>query len=125
MPALLTGLKNTLLITLLSFAIALVLGVAFGLMKVSENKILEGIAKVYIAVFRGTPILVWAFFFYFGVPQLIGHSVNIWVAGALTLSLNSGAYLAEIVRGAVQSVDSGQMEGARSLGLNHHQAWRA
>ena len=122
MPALLTGLKNTLLITLLSFAIALVLGVAFGLMKVSENKILEGIAKVYIAVFRGTPILVWAFFFYFGVPQLIGHSVNIWVAGTLTLSFNSGAYLAEIVRGAVQSVDSGQMEGARSLGLNHHQA---
>lgn len=122
MPALLTGLKNTLLITLLSFAIALVLGVAFGLMKVSENKILEDVAKVYIAVFRGTPILVWAFFFYFGVPQLIGHSVNIWVAGALTLSLNSGAYLAEIMRGAVQSVDSGQMEGARSLGLNHHQA---
>ena len=122
MPALLTGLKNTLLITLLSFAIALVLGVAFGLMKVSENKILEGIAKVYIAVFRGTPILVWAFFFYFVVPQLIGHSVNIWVAGTLTLSFNSGAYLAEIVRGAVQSVDSGQMEGARSLGLNHYQA---
>lgn len=124
MPALLTGLRNTLLITLLSFAIALVLGVAFGLMKVSESKIAAGLANVYIAVFRGTPILVWAFFFYFGVPQLIGHSVNIWVAGALTLSLNSGAYLAEIVRGAVQSVDSGQMEGARSLGLNHRQAMR-
>ena len=106
------------------FAIALVLGVAFGLMKVSESKIAAGLANVYIAVFRGTPILVWAFFFYFGVPQLIGHSVNIWVAGALTLSLNSGAYLAEIVRGAVQSVDSGQMEGARSLGLNHRQAMR-
>ena len=118
------GLRNTLLITLLSFAIALVLGVAFGLMKVSESKIAAGLANVYIAVFRGTPILVWAFFFYFGVPQLIGHSVNIWVAGALTLSLNSGAYLAEIVRGAVQSVDSGQMEGARSLGLNHRQAMR-
>lgn len=82
MPALLTGLRNTLLITLLSFAIALVLGVAFGLMKVSESKIAAGLANVYIAVFRGTPILVWAFFFYFGVPQLIGHSVNIWVAGA-------------------------------------------
>ena len=117
MPALLTGLRNTLLITLLSFAIALVLGVAFGLMKVSESKIAAGLANVYLAVFRGTPILVWAFFFYFGVPQL-------WVAGALTLSLNSGAYLAEIVRGAVQSVDSGQMEGARSLGLNHRQAMR-
>jgi len=122
MPALLQGLKNTLLITLLSFVIALALGVAFGLMKVSEHRLLAGIANVYIAVFRGTPILVWAFFFYFGVPQLIGHSVNIWVAGALTLSLNSGAYLAEIVRGAVQSVDPGQMEGARSLGLNHKQA---
>ena len=56
------------------------------------------------------PILVWAVLLLLRRAQLIGHSVNIWVAGALTLSLNSGAYLAEIVRGAVQSVDSGQME---------------
>ncbi|MFC2697928.1 MAG: amino acid ABC transporter substrate-binding protein/permease [Bifidobacterium dentium] len=122
LPALMIGLKNTLFITVISFAIALLLGVAFGLMRVGENRVASGVSKVYVAIFRGTPILVWAFFFYFGVPQLIGHSVNIWIAGALTLSLNSGAYLAEIVRGAIQAVDPGQMEGARSLGLNRRQS---
>ena len=122
LPALMIGLKNTLFITVISFAIALLLGVAFGLMRVGENRVAFGVSKVYVAIFRGTPILVWAFFFYFGVPQLIGHSVNIWIAGALTLSLNSGAYLAEIVRGAIQAVDPGQMEGARSLGLNRRQS---
>lgn len=122
LPALMIGLKNTLFITVISFAIALLLGVAFGLMRVGENRVTSGVSKVYVAIFRGTPILVWAFFFYFGVPQLIGHSVNIWIAGALTLSLNSGAYLAEIVRGAIQAVDPGQMEGARSLGLNRRQS---
>ena len=75
-------------------------------MRVGENRVASGVSKVYVAIFRGTPILVWAFFFYFGVPQLIGHSVNIWIAGALTLSLNSGAYLAEIVRGAIQAAHS-------------------
>ncbi|RSX51231.1 amino acid ABC transporter substrate-binding protein/permease [Bifidobacterium callimiconis] len=123
-PALMTGLKNTLLITAISFVIALVLGIVLGLMRVSPNPVLSWIARVYVAVFRGTPILVWAFFFYFGIPQLIGHSINIWVAGALTLSLNSGAYLVEIVRGAIESVNKGQMEGARSLGLNYGQAMR-
>lgn len=123
-PALMTGLKNTLLITAISFAIALALGVAFGLLRVAPNPVLAWIARIYVAVFRGTPILVWAFFFYFGVPQVIGHPVNIWVAGALTLSLNSGAYLVEIVRGAIQAVPKGQMEGARSLGLNYGQAMR-
>ncbi|PWG58908.1 glutamine ABC transporter permease [Bifidobacterium catulorum] len=123
-PALMTGLRNTLLITAISFVIALVLGIVLGLMRVSPNRPLSWIARVYVAVFRGTPILVWAFFFYFGIPQIIGHSINIWVAGALTLSLNSGAYLVEIVRGAIESVNAGQMEGARSLGLSYNQAMR-
>ena len=123
-PALMKGLRNTLLITLISFAVALAIGVLLGLMRVSPNPVASGIAKVYVAIFRGTPILVWAFFFYFGVPQLIGHAVNIWVAGLLTLALNSGAYLVEIVRGAIQAVDAGQMEGARSLGLDYWQAMR-
>ena len=124
LPALMTGLKNTLLITALSFAVAMVIGVLLGLMRVSPNPVIQWIARIYVAVFRGTPVLVWAFFFYFGVPQLIGRNVNIWVAGALTLSLNSGSYLVEIVRGAIQSVDPGQMEGARSLGLTRRQSMR-
>lgn len=118
-PALMVGLRNTLLVTLISFAAAMALGLAFGFMKVSHNVLLRGIATTFISIFRGTPILVWAFFFYFGLPQLIGTGVNIWVAGVLTLSLNGAAYIAEIVRGGVQSVDPGQMEASRSLGLGY------
>ncbi len=123
-PALLTGLGNTLLVTLISFAIAMALGLLFGFMKVSRNPVLRGIATTFVNIFRGTPILVWAFFFYFGLPPLIGVPVNIWVAGVLTLSLNGAAYIAEIVRGAIQSVDPGQMEASRSLGLGYGKSMR-
>lgn len=116
-PALAKGLWNTLIITIVSFAIALVLGLIFGFMKVSQNKILTGIASVFVAIFRGTPLLVWAFFFYFGLPQLMGTKGDVFLAGVATLSLNAGAYLTEIVRGGIQAVDVGQMEAARSLGL--------
>lgn len=124
MPALMVGLRNTLLITGISFAIAMGLGVMFGFMKISSNIILRGIATTFIAIFRGTPVLVWAFFFYFGLPQLIQVPISIWVAGALTLSLNGAAYIAEIVRGSIQSVDPGQSEAARSLALTHGQSMR-
>ncbi|AFU71247.1 MULTISPECIES: amino acid ABC transporter substrate-binding protein/permease [Bifidobacterium] len=123
-PSLMLGLRNTLAITAISFVIALAIGIILGLWRISPNRILSWIARIYVAVFRGTPVLVWAFFFYLGVPQLIGHRISIWLAGALTLSLNSGAYLVEIVRGAIDSVDVGQMEGARSLGLTRRMALR-
>ena len=124
MPALMVGLQNTLLITGISFAIAMGLGLMFGFMKLSSNIVLRGIATAFIAVYRGTPVLVWAFFFYFGLPQLLNTPISIWVAGALTLSLNGAAYIAEIVRGAVQSVDPGQSEAARSLAMNRGQTMR-
>lgn len=126
LPALMQGLKNTMIITALSFIVALLLGLGFGLMRVGRNKALAWISRVYVAVFRGTPVLVWAFFFYFGIPQLVGHAIPnwIWISGLLTLSLNSGAYLTEIIRGAIQSVDPGQAEGARSLGLTYAQTMR-
>ncbi|QIK64684.1 ABC transporter permease subunit [Leucobacter viscericola] len=116
-PALSKGLWNTLAITIVSFVIALVLGLVFGFMKISGSRILRGIATVYVAIFRGTPILVWAFLFYFGLPQLTGSPGDVFMAGVATLSLNAGAYLTEIVRGGLQAVDPGQMEAARSLGL--------
>lgn len=118
-PALMSGLKNTLLVTIISFAVAMALGLVAGFMKISRNIILRGIATTFVNVFRGTPLLLWAFMFYFGIPQLIGQPINIWVAGVLTLSLNSGAYVAEIVRGGIQSVDPGQLEASRSLGLGY------
>ncbi len=118
-PALMTGLGNTLLVTVISFAVAMVLGLAFGFMKISGNIVVRGISTSFVNIFRGTPLLLWAFMFYFGLPQLTGWDVSIWVAGVLTLSLNSAAYIAEIVRGGIQSVDPGQLEASRSLGLGY------
>jgi polar amino acid transport system substrate-binding protein len=106
-------------VTAISFAVAMVLGLVAGFMKISHNIVLRGIATTFVNVFRGTPLLLWAFMFYFGVPQLTGQPMSIWVAGVLTLSLNSGAYVAEIVRGGIQSVDPGQLEASRSLGLGY------
>ena len=116
-PALSKGLWNTVSITVVSFVIALALGLIFGFMKISSSRIVRGIATVYVSIFRGTPILVWAFLFYFGLPQLTGAPGNVFLAGVATLALNAGAYLTEIVRGGLQAVDPGQMEAARSLGL--------
>ncbi|MDJ0356921.1 amino acid ABC transporter substrate-binding protein/permease [Paenarthrobacter sp. PH39-S1] len=124
MPALLKGLQNTVVVTLISFAFAMLLGLLFGFLKVSHNIVLRGIATTFVNIFRGTPLLVQAFFFYFGLPQIIGQPVNIWVAGVLTLSLNSAAYVTEIVRGGIQSVDPGQLEASRSLGLGYGTSMR-
>ncbi|MCQ1995922.1 amino acid ABC transporter substrate-binding protein/permease [Arthrobacter sp. zg-Y1171] len=118
-PAFAKGMGLTLLATALSLLFALILGVFFGFLKVGSSKILRGIATVYVSIFRGTPVLVQAFFFYFGLPQIIGQPVDVLTAGVLTLSLNAGAYMTEIVRGGIQSVDPGQMEAARSLGLGY------
>ncbi len=118
-PALMKGLKNTLLVTVISFAVAMALGLLAGFMKLSRNIVVRGISTTFVNIFRGTPLLLWAFMFYFGLPQLTGWDVSIWVAGVLTLSLNSGAYIAEIVRGGIQSVDPGQLEASRSLGLGY------
>ncbi len=119
LPALLKGLKNTMVVTGISFVVAMIVGLAAGFMKIARNIIVRGISTTYVNVFRGTPLLLWAFMFYFGIPQLTGVGINIWVAAVLTLSLNSGAYVAEIVRGGIQSVDPGQMEASRSLGLGY------
>ncbi|WP_417234420.1 amino acid ABC transporter substrate-binding protein/permease [Arthrobacter sp.] len=119
LPALLKGLKNTLLVTGISFVVAMVIGLAAGFMKIARNILVRGISTTFVNIFRGTPLLLWAFMFYFGIPQLTGVPINIWVAAVLTLSLNSGAYVAEIVRGGIQSVDPGQMEASRSLGLGY------
>ena len=119
LPALMKGLGLTLLATGLSILIALVLGVLFGFFKVSESRVLRGLASIYVSIFRGTPLLVQAFFFYFGLPQLTGQPIDVLTAGVLTLSLNAGAYMTEIVRGGIQSVDPGQTEAGRSLGLGY------
>ncbi|MFD5224395.1 ABC transporter substrate-binding protein/permease [Microbacterium sp. NPDC058342] len=111
------GLLLTLLATALAILFAMILGILFGILKLSANPFLRILAGAYVNIFRGTPVLVQAFFFYFGVPAVTGQPLDALTAGVITLSLNAGAYITEIVRGGVQSVDPGQMEASRSLGL--------
>lgn len=121
---LLKGLWLTIVLTVISIAIALVLGAIFGLFRVSTNIVLRGIGTTYVDVFRGTPLLVQAFFIYFGVPAALGFQMGAFTAGIITLSLNAGAYMAEIVRGGILAVDKGQMEASRSLGISYLKSMR-
>ncbi|TQF74006.1 ABC transporter permease subunit [Rhodococcus spelaei] len=118
-PQLLKGLWLTIVLTVVSLAIALVLGLVFGFLRVSTSRILRAIGVTYVDVFRGTPLLVQAFFIYFGIPAALNFQMPAMTAGIITLSLNAGAYITEIIRGGIQSVDKGQMEAARSLGMGY------
>jgi glutamine transport system permease protein len=118
-PVLMLGLRMTMVLTMISIAIALLLGIFFGLCRVSRTRLLRAIGMVYVDIFRGTPLLVQAFFIYFGIPAALGFQMSAFTAGVITLSLNAGAYMTEIVRGGIQSVDRGQMEASRSLGIGY------
>lgn len=124
MPRLLQGLGVTLEATLISLAFAAILGLLFGFLSVSRNVVARAIARVYVDIIRGTPIIVQAFFIYFGISGALQIKIDSMTAGIITLMLNAGAYLAEIFRGGIQSVDKGQMEAARSLGLPYGMAMR-
>ena len=129
-PMLVTGICTTLQVTVISLVIAMVVGILVCLMHISEYKVLRGIAKFYIWIIRGTPMLVQGFYVYFALPQLIqsmGNSdfrVDIMTASILTLTLNAGAYISEIFRGAIESVPKGQMEASRSLGVSYATSMR-
>jgi His/Glu/Gln/Arg/opine family amino acid ABC transporter permease subunit len=126
-PLLFRGMIITVQTTVLALLIALALGLFACLAGLSHNPLLRGIARFYIWAIRGTPLLVQTFFIYFGIPQLIqslgfNFRLSPFAAGILTLSLNAGAYIAEIFRGGIMAIDPGQMEAARSLGLSHYHA---
>lgn len=123
-PSLLSGLTVTLKITLISICIAAVLGLAFGLMSISRSKVLKAVGIVYVDIIRGTPVIVQAFFIYFGLPSVLDFKLSALAAGIITISLNAGAYMAEIFRAGIAAVDKGQLEAARSLGLSYSQAMR-
>lgn len=110
----------TLQLTIVSLVIASLIGFVVALMKISNNNILSWIANLYIGIIRGTPLIVQIMWLYFGITQIIVLSA-FW-AGAIALAIHSGAYIAEIFRGAIQSIDKGQMEAAESLGMAKRQA---
>ncbi|BBD58688.1 polar amino acid ABC transporter inner membrane subunit [Nostoc sp. HK-01] len=122
-PLLLQGALVTLQLTILSVVLGLVGGSLIGIVRLSLIKPVRWLARAYIDFFRGTPLLVQIFMIYFGIPALaqqLGFTLNFnpLVAGVLALSLNSAAYIAEIVRAGIQSIEPGQTEAAQSLGLS-------
>jgi polar amino acid transport system permease protein len=106
-----------------SLGLALLIGLSVGLSRISPLPALRSLARVYTDVIRGTPALMQIFFIYFGLPA-VGVRLSAPVAGVLALGINSGAYISEIVRAAIQSIERGQMEAARGLGMNYRQAMR-
>ncbi|MGO1539717.1 MAG: amino acid ABC transporter permease [Leucobacter sp.] len=120
LPALLTGLYYTLLVSIVGIGIGFVIGAFVGLGRITKIKPLYWLSTAFVELIRGTPVLVQAIWIFFALPLIISYTLPSLVAGIIVIALNSGAYIAEIVRGAVQSVDKGQMEAGRSLGMGKH-----
>lgn len=119
------GIWITLALTLLGYTLGIIFGLIFGLGKLSKRKWIHYPSVMYINFFRGTPLLVQILLIHLAViPTIFGHSLGFFVSGIVALTLNCGAYTAEIIRAGIQSLDKGQMEAARSLGMPHGVAMR-
>ncbi|MGI5970593.1 MAG: amino acid ABC transporter permease [Oscillospiraceae bacterium] len=132
---LLHGVKLTMLLTTLSMLFGLVLSIFLALGKISQNRVISKICSAYVFFFRGTPLLIQLFVVYFSIPEIFGFSwrglfaagdpeavyKGAFVAALIAFTLNTGAYCAEIVRAAIQSIDKGQHEAAKALGLSYRQ----
>ena len=123
-PLLLIGAGVTIQITVLSTAIGFVIGLVVGVARISHLRPLRLLAEVYVEFFRGTPLLVQIFLFYFALPVITGQRIDPFIAAISACGINSGAYVAEIFRAGSQSVDEGQMEAGRSLGMTWLQTMR-
>ena len=130
------GMRNTLILALAATAIGCVIGFICGVLNTipySKNdplpkrfilKLVRVIVRLYVEVFRGTPMVLQAVFMYYGLPYFTDNALkftNIWVAALVVVSINTGAYMAESVRGGIISIDPGQTEGAKAIGMNHVQ----
>lgn len=128
---LLAAMGQTLLLALCGLFFACIIGLIFGILGVLKNKACNIISTVFVDIIRGVPMIVLAYFVYFGIPYLFNNIMGIGgvtftalQAGTICLALNCGAYMAEIIRGGILAVDIGQMEAARSLGLSYGKAMR-
>ena len=122
-PQLLDGAKITILLTLCAIAAGLVLGTLLAVGEMSRHKAVRALCSAYIFFFRGTPLLMQLYFVYYGLPE-INRALTInsqFLAAFIAYGLNSGAYCSEIIRAAIQSIDKGQFEASRALGMNYFQ----
>ncbi|WP_251440631.1 amino acid ABC transporter permease [Veillonella intestinalis] len=123
-PILLQGAVITIQITVMAVGCGFFIGMIAALANLSRFKVIRMLVKCYVELFRGTPLLVQIFMIYFALPMVIGQSINPYVAAVTACSINSGAYVSEIFRAGIQSIDKGQMEAGRSLGLTWAQTMR-
>ena len=127
---LLTAMGKTLIMALYGLFFACIIGLIFGILSVLKNKVCNVIYRLFVDIIRGVPMIVLAFFIYFGIPLAINKvisgnfTLSALQAGIVALALNCGAYMAEIIRAGIQSVDIGQMEASRSLGMSYGKAMR-
>lgn len=120
LPSLLSGLKITLGASVISVFTSLIWGSLIAILIANDNSVLTGISRVYVSIFRNTPLLVIMFFCFYGLP-MIGISFPALLCGVLAITLNEGAFVAEILRGSIRNLPSGEIEAACSLGLRRVQ----
>ena len=123
-PLLLLGAGVTIKITAMSVAVGVIIGLFVGIARICRVRPLEWLAAVYVDFFRGTPLLVQIFLVYFALPVITGQRIDPYIAAIGACGINSGAYVAEIFRAGIQSIDNGQMEAGRSLGMTWGQTMR-
>ncbi len=120
-PILRGGLTGTIPLSVGSFIIGLMLALAVALMRLSKNRLLSGLARFYVSLIRGTPLLVQLFIIFYGLPS-IGILIDPWPSAVIAFSLNVGGYAAEIIRAAILSVPRGQWEAAYTIGMSDRRA---
>ena len=118
LPVLLRAAGVTIKLTALSISLGIAIGTAVALMKISRSKPLSLVSTLYVTILRGTPLMIQILIVYFALPQL-GLRLDKFVSAVIALGINASAYIAEIIRAAIESIEPGQMEAARSLGMSY------
>lgn len=130
---LVSGTKVTIIVSLITIFISIIIGAILAMLKTGKTKVIRYIVSVYVAFVRGTPVLVQIYIVFYGIPllgiqfpsfEIMGLDSQRLISGVLALAINSSAYVCEIIRSGIESLDKGQMEAARSLGFNHVQSMR-
>ncbi|MFF2246871.1 amino acid ABC transporter permease [Arthrobacter sp. NPDC058130] len=119
-PLLSGAITGTIPLALASFGLGLLLALVVALMRLSRNRVVSGVARTYISVIRGTPLLVQLFVIFYGLPS-VGITISPWPSAIIAFSLNVGGYAAEVIRAAILSVPKGQWEAGHTIGMSRHQ----
>ncbi|MEH7886851.1 amino acid ABC transporter permease [Bacillus sp. JJ1609] len=124
LPYILKGIGVTLKIVLVAGLLGFAFGIILAIFKISSSKALNWFADLYTSIFRGTPLILQLMIIYYGAPQIIGFEIAAYTAAVISFSLNSGAYISEIIRAGILAVDKGQKEAAMALGVpNKRMMW--